>query len=115
MDSQESLYLESSPAETPFSAAVVVAEMEVVVLADGVEAAVLADGVVARVAAAEVVVAGAAYPDRPPDADPAPAIPAADSRGTEVDLVAEVSGGAAVVGVVVPAAKPIVLLQPSDS
>ena len=59
--------------------------------------------------------AGTTYFDRPPDAAPAPAIPTPDSGGTEVDLVVEASGGAAVVGVVVPAAKSIVLLHPLDS
>lgn len=65
------------------------------------------------VAAAEVVVAGAAHPERPPDAGPAPTIPVADSEGTKPDLVS--SRDAAEAGVMVPAAKPIILLQSSDS
>lgn len=77
------------------------------------EVAVLADGVAPEVAAAEVVVAGVAHPERPPDTGPAPTIMAADSEGTEPDLVA--SGDAMKAGVMVPAAKPIVLLQPLDS
>ena len=58
---------------------------------------------------------GTAYFDRQPDAAPAPTIPAVDSRGTKADLVAEASGGAAVVGVVVSAVKSIILLHPLDS